>query len=529
MVSDLVDFQVGVAGLGIGAFGGLIDAFTACSKIYGLWKSLRGLDGYLGLLRTKLILQEALLDQWQRDWLDQSTSRRIDIQKQRILQRHKDAVLASLTTVKILLESLEPLREASGSELALKRLKLVTGGAEEHDKTLVQISAVLSDLYRLLPTRDPNIALSQTVLSLEHIGNNQQVLFQDSDSTQHVIQPDKLKRAINFRQLGYDLDQDLEKRVAAFKNSTGDADLTIRSDRVKVLKDDDVAGGLRSFGTLDSKIPIVIEWKRYDLTWKGQKGIRLRGRIQNIARLLHADAKPHELLTLNCLGVFEDIEKTRYGLIFDYPLGTSEQTDLVSLQALIKSPTPETLPTLGDRYRMAYTLSLSLAILHASGWLHKSIRSHNIMIPVRRNQPIWSQPYLVGFEFSRPDSADETTEKPEQSVRFNLYRHPSAQGIPGESYRKGFDIYSLGVVLLEVGLWRVAWSLRRDDENPAKFKEVLLSRVDDRLAHFMGTEYQEAVRSCLNGDLDHREGSVIRAFYNEVAETMCSLAESQPS
>ncbi|EMT66640.1 hypothetical protein FOC4_g10007053 [Fusarium odoratissimum] len=424
MVSDLVDFQVGAAGLGIGAFGGLIDAFTACAKIYDLWKSLRGLDGYLGLLRTKLILQEALLGQWQRDWLDQPTSKRIDIQKQRILQRHKDAVLASLTTVKILLESLEPLREASRSELALERLKLVTGGAEEHDRTLVQISAVLSDLYRLLPTRDPNIALSQTVLSLEHIGIDQQVLFQDGGSTQHVIQPDKLKRAINFRQLGYELDQDLEKRVAAFKSSTGDADLTIRSDRVKVLKDDDVAGGLRSFGTLDSKTPIVVEWKRYDITWKGQKGIRLRGRIQNIARLLHADAKPEELLTLNCLGVFEDIENSRYGLVFEYPLGTSEQTD-----------------------------------------------------------------------------------------------------IPGESYRKGFDIYSLGVVLLEVGLWRVAWSLRRDDENPAKFKEVL---VDDRLAHFMGTEYQEAVRSCLNGDLDHREGSVIRAFYNEVAETMCSLAESQP-
>src|SRR6478735_6950795 len=127
MVSDLVNFQVGAAGLGIGAFGGLVDAFTACAKIYGLWKSLRGLAGYLGLLRTKLILQEALLDQWQRDWLDQPTSKRIDIQKQRILQRHKDAVLASLTTVKILLESLEPLREASRSELALERLKLVTG------------------------------------------------------------------------------------------------------------------------------------------------------------------------------------------------------------------------------------------------------------------------------------------------------------------------------------------------------------------------------------------------------------------
>ncbi|KAM0355024.1 hypothetical protein ACHAPU_000874 [Fusarium lateritium] len=526
MVSDQVDFQVGLAGLGIGAFGGLIDAFTACARLYGLWKSLRSLDGYLGLLRTKLILQEALLDQWQRDWVDTPRSRRSDPQKQQILLRHQDAVLASLITVKSLLESLEPLREISCSENALERLKLVTGGASNHDQTLMQISAVLSDLYRLLPTRDPNVALSQTVLSLEHIDKDSQFL-DEKGSTQVALQPNTLKRAINFRQLGQDLDKDLEDRVAAFKNNTENLDLTIRFDRVKVTKDDDVSGGLRSFGVLDSNIPVVIEWKRYDLSWKGQKGIRLRGRIQNIARLLHADSKPEELLTLDCLGVFEDIEKSRYGLVFEYPLGATTQDGIVSLQALIKAPTPETLASLGDRYRLAYTLSLSLAILHASGWLHKSIRSHNVMFPIRRGNPIWSRPYLVGFDFSRPDSSDETTEKPEQSVRFNLYRHPSAQGIPAESFRKAFDVYSLGVVLVEVGLWRLAWSLRRDDESPSKFREVVVGRVNDRLAHFVGTGYREATLSCLNGDLDQRDGSVIRAFYHEVVETMCSLAESQ--
>jgi hypothetical protein len=149
------------------------------------------------------------------------------------------------------------------------------------------------------------------------------------------------------------------------------------------------------------------------------------------------------------------------------------------------------------------------------------------MFPIRNKKPVWSRPYLVGFEFSRPDSSDEATEKPEQSIRFNLYRHPSAQGIPGESFRKGFDIYSLGVVLVEVGLWRLAWSLRRDGESPNKFREVVIDRVNDRLAHFVGTGYQEATLSCLNGDLDQKDGSVIRAFYNEVVETMCSLAESQ--
>ncbi|KAJ3537211.1 hypothetical protein NM208_g6414 [Fusarium decemcellulare] len=529
MVSDLLDFQVGAAGLGIGAFGGLIDALSACSKIYGLWKSLRGLDGYLGLLRTKLILQEALLDQWQSDWLDFPISGRSDIQKQRILQRHQDAVLASLMTVKTLLETLEPLREASGSsDKALERLSLAAGGAADHDKTLTQISTVLNDLYRLLPTRDPNVVLSQTVLSLEHIDTDAQFISDAKATTPDELGPESFRRAISFRQLGHNLEKDLEERVATFRNNSWGPDLTLRPDRVKVIRDDEVAAGFRSFGTIDSDTPVIIEWKRYDLTWKGKKGIRLRGRIQNIARLLHASSKPEELLTLNCLGVFEDHERSRYGLVFECPLETGGKAKMLSLKSLLERPTPETLPTLGDRYRLAYALTLSLAILHASGWLHKSIRSHNIMFPMKGERPIWSRPYLVGFDFSRPDSSDETTEKPEHSVRFNIYRHPSAQGIPGESFRKGFDIYSLGVVLVEVGLWRLAWSLRRDDENPAMFQKVVIGKVKDRLAHFMGTEYQEATLSCLNGDLEQRNESVIRAFYKEVVETMSSLAESQP-
>jgi hypothetical protein len=61
----------------------------------------------------------------------------------------------------------------------------------------------------------------------------------------------------------------------------------------------------RSFGLLDDKKPLIIEWKRYDGTWRGQKGIKMRGRINNLAKMLGADTKPDELLTLQCLGYFD--------------------------------------------------------------------------------------------------------------------------------------------------------------------------------------------------------------------------------
>ncbi|KAF4540152.1 Het-s domain protein [Lasiodiplodia theobromae] len=41
----------------------------------------------------------------------------------------------------------------------------------------------------------------------------------------------------------------------------------------------------------------------------------------------------------------------------------------------------------------------------------------------------------------------------------NLYRHPDRQGRPKTSFSKLHDIYALGVVLLEIGLWEMALSL----------------------------------------------------------------------
>jgi hypothetical protein len=40
----------------------------------------------------------------------------------------------------------------------------------------------------------------------------------------------------------------------------------------------------------------------------------------------------------------------------------------------------------------------------------------------------WARPYLVGFEYSRPDKADQSSEKAQQSAKFNLFRHPLSQG-----------------------------------------------------------------------------------------------------
>lgn len=95
--------------------------------------------------------------------------------------------------------------------------------------------------------------------------------------------------------------------------------------------------------------------------------------------------------------------------------------------------------------------------------VHESFRSENILFFTSRtgvenknaqNETLdkvdLTQPWIFGFEFSRPDSffsAGFIDACPDRDV----YRHPERQGQPLTTFRKIHDIYALGIILLEIG------------------------------------------------------------------------------
>lgn len=114
-----------------------------------------------------------------------------------------------------------------------------------------------------------------------------------------------------------------------------------------------------------------------------------------------------------------------------------------------------------------------------------------------------SSPYLVNFEFSRPLHA-ATRWDYDDDVERNLYRHPKRQGYPSEDFKKIHDIYALGVVLLEIGLWQTAAhiaDLRDGDPVNERVQEIFIANAKTRLDHYMGKSYREAVVTCLSGEL----------------------------
>lgn len=146
--------------------------------------------------------------------------------------------------------------------------------------------------------------------------------------------------------------------------------------------------------------------------------------------------------------------------------------------------------------------------------LHKSFRSDNILLLPHQidkdshdsNLAVnYSEPWVLGFELSRPEpyfSAGQSDFEPKRDI----YRHPDRQGQPTDVFKKIHDIYALGVVLLEIGLWEPALKLETNmfskAKNPHAVQAQLIKHAEKRLEHRVGRRYKDVVLKCLTGDFD---------------------------
>ena len=204
----------------------------------------------------------------------------------------------------------------------------------------------------------------------------------------------------------------------------------------------------------------------------------------------------------------------RLGIIFERPRGADLHPSLppVSLRELLQH---DRRPSLTDRVVLAHTISNCLLSMHVVDWLHKGLRSHNILFFRTKTGGIdYSRPYLSGFDFSRPARSDEMTDIPGDDAEFNLYRHPHAQSTsPGERerFRKSFDIYGLGVIFVEIAHWATVERVLGINLNAARGRPSIALRVRENLlaeeqiaelGALMGQVFQDATHKCISGGQD---------------------------
>lgn len=131
----------------------------------------------------------------------------------------------------------------------------------------------------------------------------------------------------------------------------------------------------------------------------------------------------------------------------------------------------------------------------------------------------FQSPYLVGFNHTRPDEETAFTSGTSREIHQRPYQHPECQMRDrGYRFRTEFDYYSLGVVLLEIGLWTPLEELvvkGIGSYPPRRQKDLWLDEFVPALGPPMGEIYREAVRFCLTCE-DAAAASFEMAVVNEL-------------
>lgn len=198
---------------------------------------------------------------------------------------------------------------------------------------------------------------------------------------------------------------------------------------------------------------VFVEYYHYDSssTVMDKSPISTLVQVQKIAAL-HAEPKDSAFCTLLGRGYsHEQLYGPRFGLIYELPEQHASSPYFILSECYRPFPTVP----LEIRMRLAYKVSMAVCSMHSIGWLHKAIKSENILLfgdptsdvekaDSSQNttiEPGFDAPYVFGFDCSRPEAAESLLQT-EWDQRSNLYRHPDRWGRP-LSFKKAHDMYAL--------------------------------------------------------------------------------------
>jgi hypothetical protein len=249
-----------------------------------------------------------------------------------------------------------------------------------------------------------------------------------------------------------------------------------------------------------------------------------------------------ELRLLPCVGYIEEVDRerrlgtvqARYALVYQLPMQPFpglQQPDIVrykmrSLRQLLLGTSKQglQLPLLETRFDIARSLCRAMLLYHSSGWVHHDFRSSNVLftqdspgdyggamssVPVTYDGIRIDKPYVVGFGHARDEADMSLTFADQKSIsqtlgQQRLYWSPAYLASSGQmrktaSFQRTHDIYSLGCVMLEIGVWKAletyTWHSRYDG-NHALWHKRLLQELP-KLGAMCGSRYKEAVTNCL--------------------------------
>ncbi|KAE8362767.1 prion-inhibition and propagation-domain-containing protein [Aspergillus caelatus] len=250
-----------------------------------------------------------------------------------------------------------------------------------------------------------------------------------------------------------------------------------------------------------------VEWKNYPTgnTSQGPTKEEIeRFIIQELVDLL-AEEDSYAIQVPQCIGYVDDHPRSdRFCLLYKYPKGATTDARVRTLLSLFRDPQR---PDLADRIELARAVAQTLYYLHTVGWLHKALRSDNILFFEEPNEGVeYSTPYVSGFDDARPSGQDQMSQVAGAKEGLEYYQHPDTlTGFKDEGrkpFRATFDVYSLGIILIEIAHWKpLREILRGSAVRPWEVRDTLFRepRWLQDIGFAVGRAYEDVVRTCLQG------------------------------
>jgi hypothetical protein len=310
---------------------------------------------------------------------------------------------------------------------------------------------------------------------------------------------------------------------------------------------------------MERSVYVLIEKKGYDAGISPQDKGTLLLRLHRLIKLLNSPADDTAGL-IPCLGYWSEPNSTCWCIAYKFPLHPPNlpiqippSTQPPSLLLFLSSSVFK--PPLESRVVLARTIATTFSQLYGSQWLHKGVRSDNILFQYPLGGPYdISAPFIGGFEYSRQYTEEATIDRTPFDISHAMYRHPRYQGLAAKGYKMAYDIYSLGLVFAEIAWWKPLSSLHSHStsnsaklpsqvdgpqgnqvvgpfggEEASELKVAVIKRVRKELAFRVGTTYKGVVEWCLTcGDgLERSESELAVEFYTNVVVPLENVATLQ--
>jgi hypothetical protein len=252
-------------------------------------------------------------------------------------------------------------------------------------------------------------------------------------------------------------------------------------------------------------VPVLLEHAPYDPIYSITGITPSMTRFEKLfAALSHSSDRLLSGL-LRLIGYFEEAEHSRFCLLYALPthfgpvdIETPKLPTIIILSDLLYSKTYE--PSLEVKYRLAYNVANAVFDLHAKGVVHGNVVSSNILfiehqasLRLDLTQVNMRQSLLSSFDLFS-DNATDSSEPP--SPWSALHRHALDPRLTRYTHltseSKSLDLYSLAMLLLEIGLWTslpdIFPGTTTIPPNPANIFKKLSSRC--------GNLFVKAVKAC---------------------------------